>query len=726
MSKRSSRCSFKKLDPYYEREAAKYKHPIPSREFILQKLDDLAGPESFKGLLKLLRLKGSDAEEALRRRVCAMVRDGQLLTDRRGRYALVNKLNLVAGLVEAHRDGYGFLIPDDHSADIFLNPRQMRLLLPHDRVLVSIISKPSQGRREGAVVEILERGISEVVGKFTVTRGVNFVAPLNERFNQEIVIPSGCEGKARSGDYVVVSLTAYPTAKSGVTAKVKTILGRKLSTKLMYELALNEHGIPSAWSDVLVREESKLVKRTVLNRELKNRQDLRSLPFVTIDGEDAKDFDDAVYAEKKADTGWKLYVAIADVSHYVAPLTALDEEALKRGNSVYFPGRVIPMLPESLSNGLCSLQPNVDRFTMVCEANLNHAGKLVNYRFYPAIIRSRARLTYDEVYAALEHPKNSKLKMLPYLKDLYNLYLLLNARRNRRGALNFVSDEVAINLDGRGNVKEIKPVVAHYVHGMIEECMLVANVCAAQFLKAAKFPLLYRVNGGPDSEKLANLRHFFKAIGVKARPCKKVTPKYYAEILAQTAGSKYEAIVQTTLLRSLKQAIYTPENVGHFGLAYKEYTHFTSPIRRYTDLVIHRIIKAVLLGVKPTAFEYTYEKLAEIGRHCSLTERRADEASREIEKWCECQYLSKHLGGEFNGKITAVMNYGFIVRLDSSGIEGMVHVTSLKRDYYRYQQVQQRLIGERTKKCYALGDKIRVYVSGVNLEEREINFDLKK
>ncbi len=726
MGKRSVRCGLKRVDPYYEREAAKYKHPIPSREYILQKLDILAGPKSFNDLLRLLRLKGTEQEEALRRRVCAMVRDGQLLIDRRGRYALVDKLNLVSGIVEAHRDGYGFLVPDDHSADIFLNPRQMRLLLPHDRVLVSIISRPSQGRREGAVVEILERGFREVVGKFSVMSGANFITPLSEKFNQGIVVPQGSEGKAHAGDYVVVEITAYPTVRSGVTAKVKTILGRKLSTKLMMELALREYGVPFVWPNAVIREGRKLLNQSVSYRELEGRHDLRSLPFVTIDGDDAKDFDDAVYAEKKDNTHWILYVAIADVSHYVTPHTALDEEALKRGNSVYFPGKVIPMLPEILSNELCSLRPKVDRLVMVCEANLNYVGKITGYRFYPAVICSKARLTYDEVYAALEHPRKSKLKQLPYLQNLYSLYLLLRAQRDQRGALNFVNDEIIINLDNKGKVKEVKPAFAHYVHEMIEECMLVANVCAAKFLKKANFQLLYRVNGGPDIEKVVNLEEFLKAMEIKVRPCKKVTSKYYAEILAQAKGSKYETIVQTTLLRSLKQAIYTTENTGHFGLAYKEYTHFTSPIRRYADILIHRAIKAVLDGIRPTAFEYTDEKLVKIGRHCSLTERRADEASRKIEKWCECLYLKDHLGAEFCGKITSVMNYGFMVRLNLSGIEGLVHVTSLKRDYYRYQQIQQRLIGKRTKKCYALGDKIKVCVSNVNLEEREINFELKK
>lgn len=714
----------KNLDPYYSREMLKYKDPIPSREYIILHLEKSSVPEKYLDLVRALKLKGPKSGEALRRRLNAMIRDGQLLTDRKGRYVLVKQMNMLCGYVICHRDGYGFLVPDDGSNDVFLGPRQMRSLLPGDRVLASVISGDAQGRREGAIAEILERNLKFIVGRFLVEKDMVFIVPTNKNITREIIIPRGKEGAAKRGQFVVAEITSYPTAQSVATGQIVKILGKNALPGLAVEIAVNAHGIPDSWPNEVVKE-SAVFSSGITTKDKKNlRRKLQHLPLVTIDGEDAKDFDDAVYCEQADNGSWRLYVAIADVSQYVAPDTALDREALKRGNSVYFPQYVLPMLPEVLSNDLCSLKPHVERLVMVCEIHFSAMGKITGYEFYEAIIKSQARFTYDEVYFLLENQTKKTHKLLPQLQALHSLYLLLLKQRKMRGALDFSRVEAQIILDKERKISSIKPVWHHYVHGMIEECMLAANVCASEFLLQGKIPALYRVHEGPDATKLDNLRVFLKSLGLELKGGKKPESLHYAKLLEKIIGRSDEHLIQTVLLRSLRQAVYTAENIGHFGLAYGAYVHFTSPIRRYPDLVNHRSIKYLLHGGKSGDYYYTKAMMQNFGNHCSLTERRADDASRDVIAWLKCEFMRDKLGRVFSGIISGVTSFGIFVELKDIFVEGLVHITSLKNDYYTFDPIHQALTGKRSGTVYRLGDPIRVLVARVDLNDREIDFTL--
>ncbi len=715
--------SKKNQDPFFSREAAKYENPIPSREFIIQYLEKASAPERYAGLLKALKLKGKKAGEALRRRINAMIRDGQLLVDRKGRYALVKQMDMIRGYVICHKDGYGFLVPEDGSGDLFLSPRQVRLLFPGDQVLASVISV-GQGKREGIVAEVLERGFTQVVGRFFAEKGVNFVIPANKNISQDIIIPRGKEGGAKQGQFVTAKITSYPTVHSGATAQVVKILGKTIGPGLEIEVAVNAHGLPEVWPSEVLEEADKINSHSIRDRKSK-RIELQHLPFVTIDGEDAKDFDDAVYSKRHAKGGWTLYVAIADVSQYVGFETALDQEALKRGNSVYFPKHVIPMLPEVLSNELCSLKPHVDRLVMVCEMQVTNIGKITSYKFYEATIKSHARLTYDEVYNLLENKTKKASVLLPQLQELRALYLALLKQRKIRGALDFSRVEAQIIFDDHNKVQQIKPIQHHYVHGMIEECMLAANVCTSEFLLQGKIPALYRVHEGPDQTKLSNLRAFLRPLGLDLKGGDKPKSSHYAELLVKIVGRPDEHLVQTVLLRSMRQAVYTAENIGHFGLAYEAYAHFTSPIRRYPDLINHRSIKHLLHHEKSKDYGYTKAMMQGFGNHCSLTERRADDASRDVYMWHKCEFMRDKLGKIFSGIISGVTSFGIFVELKDIFVEGLVHITSLKKDYYKFDPLHQRLVGKRSGTVYRLGDAVKVLVVRVDVEEKEIDFELR-
>lgn len=712
---------YRKRDPFRSREAKQYEHPVPSREFIIQYLEELGRPATFSHLLTSFGLKTPQEKEGLRRRIKAMQRDGQLMSNRKGSFGLVKDMELVRGIVQGHRDGFGFLIPDNGSSDVFLPAREMRSVFTDDVVLVRI-TNPRERRREGSIVEILERNTHQIVGRFIKEKGVAFVDPDSKTMPQDIGIAPDDEGNAKHGQFVVVEITVQPTRRRHAMGRIIEVLGDHLTPGMEVELAIRSHALPFKWAPEVLREAKKFPAEP-LESDKRSREDLRRLPFVTIDGEDAKDFDDAVYCESCKE-GWILYVAIADVSHYVRVDSALDSEAKLRGNSVYFPAKVIPMLPESLSNNLCSLKPKVDRLTIVCRMSIDKEGLIQDYQFNEAMICSHARLTYTEVAAMLSGQKTKHQKFFKHLKALQRLYKKLQKQRILRGAIEFDTLETRIEFDKKGKIKKIVPLIRNEAHRLIEEAMLAANVSAAQWLEKAKIPTLYRIHEGPDEQKLLSLRDFLKTFGLRLTGGKKPTAKDYAKLLARVEKRPDAHLLQTVLLRSLRQAVYVPHNVGHFGLSYEGYCHFTSPIRRYPDLLVHRAIKHLLHKRKVKKFAYDEQAMIELGEHCSMTERRADRATRDADDWLKCEYMQDKVGQQFMGRIVEVTGFGVFVELDEIYVQGLVHVTSLKNDYYHHDPVHHLLRGKRSNMVYRLGDAIEVIVARVDLDERSIDFEL--
>lgn len=712
-------------DRHAKREAARYENPVPSREFILDFLSERGRPISYDKLSELLQLNDAEQLEGLRRRLIAMVRDGQLMRNRRSAYALVNKMHLLAGTVEAHREGFGFLIPDRGEQDIFLNARQMRSVFHGDRVLVRIANENSKGRPEGIIVEVLQRNTQDVVGQLHHENGAYFVVPSSKNITQDIFIPNGKRHNAKSKQIVRVKLIAQPDKRRQAMGEVVEVLGEHMAPGMEIDMALLAYNIPYKWpSDVIA--ESKKFATEIDVADKQGRRDLRNLPFITIDGEDAKDLDDAIFCQPHQDGGWRLLVAIADVSHYVQHGSALDQEAENRGNSVYFPEQVIPMLPEVLSNGLCSLHANVDRLCMVCDVVINKNGKLGHYGFYDAVIHSHARMIYEDVAAILNGDNNLHQQyraIVPQLDNLYAMYQLLHQQRELRGALNFATTETRIIFGEKQKIEKIVPVVRNQAHLLIEECMLVANVCAAKFLKSQKLSGLYRVHERPSEDKLYALRQSLALYSLTLGGGNKSSPSDYHKVLAQILDHEHAEALQIMVLRSLNQAEYSPENIGHFGLAYREYGHFTSPIRRYPDLLLHRAIRHFLTGGTAANFVYDKAAMLKLGKHCSLTERRADEATRDVFNWLKCEYMSHRIGEIYHGKVTGVTAFGLFVQLQQVYVEGLVHVTALQDDYYQFDSIKHMLIGERTHKRYTLGQLFTVRVIRVDMEQRQIDFE---
>lgn len=713
----------KKIDQHADREAEKYPNPIPSREFILEHLAERGRPASYRQIQTELEIHTEEEQEALRRRLIAMVRDGQLHQNRRGAYGLIEKLELIPGRVIGHRDGFGFVVPDDGSEDLFLNARQMRGVFHGDRVFVRVSGVDHRGRSEAVVVEVIERGTNQLVGRFGFESGIYFVAPVNTRIAQDILIPADDIGLAVHGQMVVVEITAQPTSKSRPVGKVIEILGDHMAPGMEIDVAIRNHDIPTEWPDAVLKEASQYAIE-VPEAAFKDRLDLRKLPFVTIDGEDAKDFDDAVYCVARPQGGWTLYVAIADVGYYVRLHSELDKEAYERGNSVYFPGRVIPMLPEILSNGLCSLNPNVNRLVMVCEMNISPTGRITRYAFHNGVIKSHARLTYNEVYAMHEQGDKTLQKkyqdLMSPISELFSVYRALFKNRKKRGAIDFDLPETKIIFGDDRKIEKIVPLVRNDAHRLIEECMLCANICAARFLIKNKIPALYRVHDGPNAEKLIDLHKFLGELGLGLPGGDEPEPGDYAKLLKIIQNRPDAHVIQMVLLRSLSQAVYSPEHKGHFGLAFNEYTHFTSPIRRYPDLIVHRAIRRVLQkDFKPGEIDPRFEKY---GAHCSMTERRADDATREATEWLKCEYMMDRVGEEFAGVISSVTSFGFFVELKDIYVEGLVHISSLQSDYYQFDPIKHALLGERSGRYYAMGDVVTVKLVRVNLDERKIDF----
>ncbi len=708
----------RELDPYLEREKGLYGHALPSREFILQVLEEQGVPVHEEALQRLLDITEAESD-IFARRISAMLREGQIMRNRKGDICVVEKLDLVKGRVQGHSDGFGFLTPDDGSPDLFLSAKEMHKALHGDRVMVREIGIDRRGRREGAIVEVLERAVTRLVGRLHADYGVLYVEAENKRISQDILVPTEESMNARAGQVVMVEILQQPSKHAQPIGRIVEILGEYTAPGMEIEIALRKHDLPHQFP-AEVDELSARFPDKVRKKDLAGRADIRHLPLVTIDGETARDFDDAVYCERDG-KDFRLYVAIADVSHYVSPLDALDREAFNRGNSVYFPRRVIPMLPEALSNGLCSLNPQEERLCMVCEISIDTAGEFRDYRFYPAVIFSHARLTYTEVAAMLDNPKGEDAgrykALLPHLQLLYKLFKVLLKARGKRGAIDFETIETRMIFNDQGKIECILPVLRNDAHRLIEECMLAANVCASDFLRKHKQPTLYRIHEGPTPEKLVALRDFLKEFGVQLGGGDNPSAKDYARTLTRIKDRPDAQLLQTVMLRSLRQAVYSPENVGHFGLAYESYTHFTSPIRRYPDLLVHRAIKAVLKGK-----EYAPGNWYELGEHCSLTERRADDATRDVETWLKCYYMQDRIGESFEGVISGVTGFGVFVALDGIYVEGLVHISELPSDYFHFDMSRHMLLGERSGKRYRLGDRLNVTLVRVDLESSKIDF----
>jgi len=711
----------RELDPHYKRERLKYRQALPSREFVLQILTKHGVPLPMEQLLRLLDVRGHEVA-LFQRRLRAMERDGQIMRNRKGAICVVEKLDLTTGTVQGHPDGFGFLIPDEGGPDLFLGPKEMHKVLNGDRVMAREIGTDRRGRPEASIVEVLTRGNRRLVGRLHVEHGIQFVVAENQRINQDILVAQTEKQPARPGQVVVVEIIEQPSEHAQPVGRIVDVLGNYADPGMEIEIALRKYDLPYVFSQD-AEKAAKSLPSGVQVADYAGRKDLREIPLVTIDGEYARDFDDAVYCEARGN-GFRLLVAIADVSQYVRSGDALDRDALQRGNSVYFPRRVIPMLPEELSNGLCSLNPRVARLAMVCEMLIEADGKIGEYRFYPAVIRSQERLTYTAVAEMLGDPGGEAAAryrcLLPPIEMLYRLYKVLVKAREKRGAIDFETIETEMIFNEYGKIERIVPVKRNEAHRLIEECMLAANVCASDFLRKHGQRTLYRIHEGPTPEKLEALHGFLKEFGLQLGGGQNPHARDFAKLLRKIRDRPDAQLLQTVMLRSLQQAMYSPDNVGHFGLAYESYTHFTSPIRRYPDLLVHRAIKSVLHGKS-----YHPGDWKQLGIHCSVTERRADEATRDVDSWLKCYYMQDKINESFDGTVSGVTGFGIFVALDEIYAEGLVHVSDLGNDYYHFNAPKHLLQGERSGARFRLGDRVRVRVVRVDLQGSKIDFALE-
>ena len=725
-------------DKFADREAEKYDNPVPSREFITEFLKQANVPMNRNDVFEALGLSGEEQYEGLRRRLRAMERDGQLVFTRRQCYALPEKLEMIKGTVIGHRDGFGWVRPEGSVGkenDVLLPHHQMRTIIHGDYVLVQPTGTDKRGRKEGRLIRVLEERKVQIVGRFFLEQGYSYVVPDDSRIHQDILIPDHEKMNARMGNVVVIEITNRGSRSKGMTGRVVDVLGENMAPGMETQIAIRTHQIPNDWPEAVEKQIQGLAEH-VPDEAKVGRVDLTDLPLVTIDGEDARDFDDAVFCEKKPSGGWRLWVAIADVSHYVRPGTALDKEAINRGNSVYFPSQVVPMLPEVLSNGLCSLNPQVDRLCMVCEMTVSATGKLSGYKHYEAVMNSHARLTYNKVADILdgdEELRDRYKPLVPHLEELHNMYQVLKRARDQRGAIEFETLETKFVFNADRKIDRIEPVVRNDAHKLIEECMILANIASASLVEKLKEPALYRIHETPGEQRLTGFRDFLGELGLNLTGGLEPTPTDYAALMKAIVERPDKELIQTMLLRSMKQAIYSADNAGHFGLALKRYAHFTSPIRRYPDLLLHRAIK--FLNAKqqgrntdrwtPTGgYHYSFDDMDVYGEQCSMTERRADDATREVSDWLKCEYMQDHVGDELEGVIANVTGFGFFVRLSELHIDGLVHISSLANDYYIFDAVGQRLKGESFGNIYRLGDSVKVKVRSVNLDDRQIDFEL--
>ncbi len=720
MKKNTKSLSLREKDPFLSREQQRYEHPLPSREWVIELLEQEGVPLKISTLAQKLSITDEEYE-FFERRIKAMARDGQVHINRRGAVCAADKLALVKCRIEAHKDGFGFAVPltPTGEGDFVLYERQMRGVMHGDIVTVRPGGVDRRGRREGQVLDVVERAQTKVVGRFYIERGIAILEPEDKRLNQSIMLEpqSLADFKPEQGQVVVGEIESYPEGHRPAVAKLVEVLGDYADSGMEIEIAVRKHHLPHEFSDACLRAAEQIPEH-VQPHEIAEagRVDLRDLPLMTIDGETARDFDDAVYAEKIG-RNYRLVVAIADVSHYVQPDDAIDKDAVERTTSVYFPRRVIPMLPESLSNGICSLNPDVERLCMVCDMVITYAGNVKEYKFYPAVMRSHARLTYTQVWNWIEGGGDYPHKV--QIEPLYKLFQILQKKRQQRGAMEFESIETQMLFDDNGKIERIVPVTRNDAHKLIEECMLAANVCAAEFLLKNKHTALFRNHLGPTPEKLATLREQLGLLGLHLGGGDKPSPKDYAALAEKIAGRPDQELLQVMLLRSMQQAVYEPNNEGHFGLAYEAYAHFTSPIRRYPDLTVHRAIKAVLNGEK-----YAPKSWQALGVTCSFNERRADDASRDVENWLKTYYMRDKVGEVFNGRVSGMANFGIFVTLDDIHIEGMVHISDLGEDYFNFRPEIMAMEGERSGVRFNMGDEVVVKVARADLDTSKIDLTL--
>lgn len=695
-------------------------------ETVLSALRHAGRPLPIEVALKALKAPPK-AQREVEFRLEGLIRDGVVIRNRRGEYCLRDRLGLLVGTVSGHKDGHGFVYMEDRAQPpIFLGPRQMQQVMHGDRVAVRIVGQDRRGRPEGTIVEVIERGTREIVGRLYDEAGVCFVIPDNPRIGHRVLVPRQQLHGAKSGQIVLLKLIEQPSKTAQPLGHVARILGEHAAPGMETEIAIHSHGLPFEFPTEVVREAERFGD-SVKTQAKRDREDIRSLPLVTIDGEDARDFDDAVYCEPTKD-GWKLLVAIADVGSYVAHGTALDREAINRATSVYFPNRVLPMLPEALSNGLCSLNPKVDRLTMVCEMRVNREGKITRSRFFEGVMCSKARLTYTEVAGFLANSDAARFPLAssvaPQLRNLYDVYRALFGARVERGALDFDAPELKVRFDTQGRIAAFVEHSRNDAHRLIEECMIAANVEAAKFLKKHRIPTLYRVHGSPEEDRLEQLREFLKRFAISLPTDRALVPKDFSAILHSVAQNEEARLIETVVVRSMPQAVYQPNNIGHFGLALEHYAHFTSPIRRYPDLIVHRGIRHVLRGGTAEDLPPELQNMEALGQQCSLKERRADEATRDAMSWLKCQYMQDKIGEEFDSLVTGVVDFGLFVQVKGLQIDGLVHVSALGTDYFTRDASGYRLVGAHSKRVYRLGDHLRVRLVNVIIDERKIDFEL--
>ncbi|GMR00842.1 MAG: ribonuclease R [Gammaproteobacteria bacterium] len=714
-------------DPDAKLEAKRYDNPVASRTLILKTIKK-AGMMTQSSVFKALDVR-PDQEEGVSRRLAAMVRDGQLVKNRRGGFLPVDEKNLIRGHVIAHPDGFGFLTPDEGGDDLFLSARQMRGVLHGDHAVATIAGVDRRGRLEGSIVSVIERANKTLIGRLFDDEGIAYVVPDNKRISQNIMIPADMFADATPGQIVKVEITSQPTKRRQMVGKVIGVIGEHMGPGMEIEISIHSHGLPYEFTDEVVAQADRFGAE-VKDKDKSGRVDLRSVPLLTIDGEDARDFDDAVYCEPRGgsnNSGWKLFVAIADVAHYVDISSPLDVEAYERATSVYFPGRVVPMLPEALSNGLCSINPDVDRLCMVCEMSINQQGEVESYDFKEAVMRSHARLTYTQVADALEDNTTQIIPadIMPHIINLNEMYQSLDGARRRRGTIEFDTTETVIHFTDDKRIESIRPSVRNDAHKIIEECMISANVSAAKYIAKSKHPCLYRVHEDPADEKIEDLRGFLSDLDLRlGEPSRKISSSDYAQLSSEIQQRDDFHMIQTLMLRSMKQAIYVAENSGHFGLALTHYAHFTSPIRRYPDLLVHRALKHIIRRRKKSDYMYTQERMMQMGEHCSNNERRANEATRDAEFALKCEYMLDKIGQSFDAHVTGVLGFGLFVELDEYFVEGLVHITSLPKDYYVFDPKAHQLIGENRGLQFGLNDKVRIRVTRVDMDERKIDFEL--
>lgn len=713
-------------DPYLAREREKYGAPVPSREYITEQLKAQARPLSRKDLAELFGLDDDDALEGLRRRLKAMERDGQVVRNRRNGYVVVDNQTLVRGRIRSSADGSGVVHPDRPGSDVYLESKEMRRLLNGDRVVVRLTGNDEAGRPSGELVEIIEHANHEIAGRYYEESGIGFVVPNNKRLHQDLIIPSADRNGAKHGELVSAEVVNQPSQRRQPIGKIVEVFGTEIARGDEVAVAARTHGIPVEFPEAVL-EESAPFGDAVPEAAKAERRDLRDLPLVTIDGADARDFDDAVYCEPTKQ-GYKLIVAIADVAAYVKPGSALDTEAAERGNSVYFPRAVVPMLPEVLSNGLCSLNPQVDRLCMVCEMQIDRDGQLIDAQFFNGVMNSAARLTYEEVDAIQNHRDPSLRRehegILKHLEHLYEVFGALRRDREKRGAIDFNTSESVLEFDDEGQVADIHPAERNDAHRLIEECMVKANVATARFLQSHRIPALYRVHEQPAVERLQNLRQFLAQTGLTLGGGDEPSPTDYSALMASIQSRSDRHLIEMIMLRSMMAAEYRPDNAGHFGLSLDAYAHFTSPIRRYPDLIVHRAIKHVISGQPIESFTYTTDQLVSVGEHCSMTDRRAEEAARDAIMTLKCRFMANRVGREFNGVISGVTSFGLFVELDEVFVDGLIHITNLEQDFFHFDPIGHRLVGERTGKEYKLTDRIRIQLAQVNIDDGKLDFSL--